>query len=56
MKKAIRQLWQEERGSNLTEYSMLLVVVALAAVFALRQFGLNLRLHINILNPVSAVS
>ena len=32
MKQILRRLWQEEAGQNLTEYALLLVLIALAAV------------------------
>lgn len=32
MKKVMRRLWQEECGQDLTEYGLLLVLVALAAI------------------------
>lgn len=31
MKQVLRNLWQDEAGQNLTEYALLLVLVALAA-------------------------
>ena len=35
MKKMLARLWKEEEGQDLTEYALLLVLVALAAVAAL---------------------
>ena len=32
MKHLLRMLWQDERGQDLTEYALLLVLMALAAV------------------------
>ena len=32
MKQWLRMLWQDERGQDLTEYALLLVLMALAAV------------------------
>jgi pilus assembly protein Flp/PilA len=32
MKSFIKRLWQEEEGQDLTEYGLLLVLVALAAI------------------------
>ena len=32
MKNMLRQLWQDEKGQDLTEYGLLLVLVALAAI------------------------
>ena len=32
MKQLLRVFWQDEAGQNLTEYALLLVVIALAAV------------------------
>ena len=32
MKNLMKRLWQEEQGQDLTEYALLLVLIALAAV------------------------
>ena len=32
MKNLMKRLWQEERGQDLTEYALLLVLIALAAI------------------------
>ena len=32
MKQWLRMLWQDERGQDLTEYALLLVLMALAAI------------------------
>ena len=32
MKNLMKRLWQDERGQDLTEYALLLVLIALAAV------------------------
>ena len=32
MKKALRRLWQEEEGQDLTEYALLIVLVALVCI------------------------
>ena len=34
MKQLLRGLWQDEAGQNLTEYALLLALIALAAVAA----------------------
>ena len=36
MKDLLKRLWQEESGQDLTEYALLLVLVALAAVSSLK--------------------
>jgi pilus assembly protein Flp/PilA len=36
MKKLIKRLWQDESGQDLTEYALLLVLVALAAITAMK--------------------
>ena len=35
MKSLLKRLWQEESGQDLTEYALLLVLIALVAVSAL---------------------
>jgi Flp pilus assembly pilin Flp len=35
MKKLIQRLWREEKGQDLTEYALLLVLLSLAAVASL---------------------
>jgi pilus assembly protein Flp/PilA len=35
MKNLLRKLWKEEEGQDLTEYALLLVLVALAAIGSL---------------------
>jgi Flp pilus assembly pilin Flp len=35
MKKLIQRLWSEEKGQDLTEYALLLVLLSLAAVSSL---------------------
>ncbi len=35
-KKLARRLWQEESGQDLTEYALLLVLIALAAIAAMQ--------------------
>lgn len=35
MKNLIRSLWQDEAGQDLTEYGLLLVLVALAAIVSM---------------------
>jgi pilus assembly protein Flp/PilA len=39
MKKLALRLWREEEGQDLTEYALLLVLVALAATAALGPFA-----------------
>ncbi len=36
MKSVLRRLWKEESGQDLTEYALLLVLIALAAVTAMK--------------------
>jgi pilus assembly protein Flp/PilA len=36
MKNLFRRLWQEEEGQDLTEYALLLVLIALAATVAMK--------------------
>ena len=36
MKELLMRLWQEESGQDLTEYALLLVLIALAATAAMR--------------------
>jgi pilus assembly protein Flp/PilA len=38
-KKLWYRLWQEERGQDLTEYALLLVLIALAATAAMSTLG-----------------
>lgn len=35
MKNALRRLWQEEEGQDLTEYALLLVLIALVCISAM---------------------
>jgi pilus assembly protein Flp/PilA len=39
MKAVIRRLWKEEEGQDLTEYGLLLVLIALIAVAAMQTLG-----------------
>jgi pilus assembly protein Flp/PilA len=39
MKKFLRRLWREQEGQDLTEYGLLLVLVALAAMASMRQLA-----------------
>lgn len=39
MKQAIKRLWQEEEGQDLTEYALLLVLVALVAIATMQTLG-----------------
>ena len=36
MKNLVKKLWQQEEGQDLTEYALLLVLIALAAVTAMK--------------------
>jgi len=36
MKELLMRLWQEESGQDLTEYALLLVLIALAAIGAMK--------------------
>jgi len=39
MKELLMRLWQEESGQDLTEYALLLVLIALAATAAMGQLA-----------------
>lgn len=39
MKKAMKRLWQEDQGQDLTEYALLLVLVALVAIATMQTLG-----------------
>ncbi|HUZ45090.1 MAG TPA: Flp family type IVb pilin [Terriglobia bacterium] len=39
MKELLKRLWQEEEGQDLTEYALLLVLIALFAVTAMGALG-----------------
>jgi len=39
MKNLIKRLWQEEEGQDLTEYGLLLVLVALAAITSMQKLA-----------------
>jgi pilus assembly protein Flp/PilA len=39
MKRFLRRLWQDEQGQDLTEYALLMVLIALAAVAAMGTLG-----------------
>ena len=39
MKQAIKRLWQEDKGQDLTEYALLLVLVALVAIATMQTLG-----------------
>jgi pilus assembly protein Flp/PilA len=39
MKKLLTRLWTEDTGQDLTEYALLVVLIALAAVAAVSQFA-----------------
>jgi Flp pilus assembly pilin Flp len=39
MKNLLLRLWHEEEGQDLTEYALLVVLLALAAIVAMRSLG-----------------
>ncbi len=39
MSDLLKRLWQEEEGQDLTEYALLLVLIALVAIVAMKSFG-----------------
>jgi len=39
VKQAIKRLWREDRGQDLTEYALLLVLVALVAIATMQTLG-----------------
>ena len=39
MSNLLGRLWHEEEGQDLTEYGLLLVMIALAAIAAMQQLG-----------------
>jgi pilus assembly protein Flp/PilA len=39
VKQIIKKLWQEEEGQDLTEYALLLVLVALVAIATMQTLG-----------------
>ena len=39
MKQIIKKLWQEEEGQDLTDYALLLVLVALVAIATMQTLG-----------------
>jgi pilus assembly protein Flp/PilA len=39
VKKAIKRLWQEDKGQDLTEYALLMVLVALVAIATMQTLG-----------------
>jgi len=39
MKKHLMKLWKEEEGQDLTEYALLLVLIALAAIVVMSNLG-----------------
>ena len=39
MSKLARRLWQDESGQDLTEYALLLVLIALVCVITIQQLG-----------------
>ena len=42
MKELLMRLWQEESGQDLTEYALLLVLIALAATAAMRGLAVSI--------------
>ncbi len=39
MRDLLKRLWQEEAGQDLTEYALLIVLIALVAVVGMKSFG-----------------
>ena len=39
MKNLVRRLWQDETGQDLTEYALLLVLIALVCVITIKTLG-----------------
>jgi pilus assembly protein Flp/PilA len=39
MTRAIKRLWQDESGQNLTEYAVLLALLAIAGIAAMRELS-----------------
>lgn len=39
MSKLMKRLWHEDEGQDLTEYALLLVLIALVAIVAMKTFG-----------------
>jgi len=39
MTELLKRLWQEEEGQDLTEYALLLVLIALAAIVVMKSLG-----------------
>ncbi len=39
MKNLVRRLWQDEAGQDLTEYALLLVLIALVCVITIQTLG-----------------
>jgi Flp pilus assembly pilin Flp len=39
MKNALRRLWQEEEGQDLTEYALLLVLIALVCISSMNSLA-----------------
>jgi Flp pilus assembly pilin Flp len=51
MKPLLRRLWQEEAGQDLTEYALLLVLIALAAIASVRGLANSIQ---NVFNNASS--
>jgi Flp pilus assembly pilin Flp len=43
----MKRLWKDESGQDLTEYALLLVLIALASIAALQTFGMAVASAIN---------
>ena len=55
MKKALRRPWQEEEGQDLTEYALLLVLLALACISSVKTLaGPIVNMFSNVAGNVSA--
>ena len=47
----LRRLWQDETGQDLTEYALLLVLIALAAITAIKGIATSIE---NVFNAASS--
>ena len=43
LKNKIKKLWQDENGQGMTEYIIIVALVAIAAIAVIKIFGKNLR-------------
>lgn len=42
MKQVLKRLWSEQEGQDLTEYALLLVLIALAAILSMKTLATNI--------------